>query len=148
MIMTLQEAAEWARKIQAGGKTLAVTNGAFDLLHRGHVEYLTAAASTADCLLVAMNSDASVRILKGAERPVVCQEDRAFLLDALKCVSAVTIFDEPKACEVFRVIHPDVYVKGGDIPRTVWTGRSMPCLPREERSLCSSPLCRGVRPLQ
>ena len=114
MIMTLREAAEWARRIQAEGKTLAVTNGAFDLLHRGHVEYLTAAAATADCLLVAMNSDASVRILKGAERPVVCQEDRAYLLDGLKCVSAVTMFDEPKACEVFRAIHPDVYVKGGD----------------------------------
>ncbi len=129
-VMTLQEAAEWARKLKASGKTLAVTNGAFDLLHRGHVEYLTAAAATADCLLVAMNSDASVRILKGPERPIVCQEDRAYLLDALECVSAVTMFDEPKACEVFRVIHPDVYVKGGD-----YTEDS---LDREEHALLAS----------
>ncbi|MBQ7177950.1 MAG: nitroreductase family protein, partial [Victivallales bacterium] len=129
-VMTLQEAAEWARKLKASGKTLAVTNGAFDLLHRGHVEYLTAAAANADHLLVAMNSDASVRILKGPERPIVCQEDRAYLLDALECVSAVTMFDEPKACEVFRVIHPDVYVKGGD-----YTEDS---LDREEHALLAS----------
>jgi len=113
-IMTIDEAAAWAKAWRASGKTLAVTNGVFDLLHRGHVEYLNRAAGQADALLIAMNSDSSVKQLKGPERPIVCQYDRAYLLAALECVAAVVTFDGIRATEVFRAIAPDVYVKGGD----------------------------------
>jgi rfaE bifunctional protein nucleotidyltransferase chain/domain len=113
-IMTLDEAAAWQQELRRTGKTLAVTNGAFDLLHRGHASYLNQAAKEADRLLVAVNDDASVRQLKGSERPLVNEKDRALLLASLQAVSAVVIFSGPKPLEVFRRIHPDVYVKGGD----------------------------------
>ncbi|MBR4673419.1 MAG: nitroreductase family protein [Victivallales bacterium] len=113
-ILTIDEAANWAKELRRSGHTLAVTNGVFDLLHRGHVQYLMEAASQADALLVAINSDAAVKQLKGPERPIVCEQDRAFMLASLKCVSAVVIFDSTRATSVFQAIAPDVYVKGGD----------------------------------
>ncbi len=113
-IMTLQQAADWARALRKSGKRLAGTNGVFDLLHRGHVEYLTEAASETDALLVAMNSDRSVHAIKGPDRPIVPEQDRAYLLASLECVSAVVLFDSPRATEVYRAIPLDLYVKGGD----------------------------------
>ena len=113
-IMGIAEAAAWAKSLQDAGKSLAVTNGVFDLLHRGHLQYLSEAAEQADALLVAINSDASVKLLKGPERPIVNENDRAYMLASLECVSAVVIFDAPKPVEVFKAIHPNVYVKGGD----------------------------------
>ena len=113
-IMTLAQAAEWARALRQSGKRLAGTNGVFDLLHRGHVEYLCEAASETDALLVAMNSDSSVHAIKGPDRPIVPEQDRAYLLASLECVSAVVLFDGPRATEVFRAIPLDLYVKGGD----------------------------------
>ncbi len=113
-IMSIAEATEWAKNLQAAGKSLAVTNGVFDLLHVGHIKYLHKAALQADALLIAINSDASVKQLKGPERPIVCESDRAYILASLECVSAVVIFDAPKPVEVFKSIHPNVYVKGGD----------------------------------
>lgn len=113
-IMTIDQAVAWHTALRREHKTLAVTNGAFDLLHRGHVEYLNQAAAEADALLVAVNSDASVKQLKGPERPLVGEKDRAMLLASLQAVSAVVIFNGPKPVDVFSVIHPDVYVKGGD----------------------------------
>ena len=113
-IMGLSEAAEWARTLQKAGKRLAVTNGVFDLIHAGHIKYLQEASEHADALLVAINGDASVRQLKGPERPIVNEEDRAYILASLECVSAVVVFDSTRPLEVFKAIHPDVYVKGGD----------------------------------
>ncbi|MBR0459137.1 MAG: nitroreductase family protein [Victivallales bacterium] len=113
-IMSLEQAAQWAAFFKASGKVLAVTNGVFDLLHRGHVEYLLQAAQEADGLLIALNSDSSVHELKGPERPIVGEQDRAFLLASLECVSAVVIFDGVRATQVFEAIAPDIYVKGGD----------------------------------
>jgi len=113
-IMGLDEAAAWAKSLQDSGKRVAVTNGVFDLLHRGHLQYLSEAASMADALLVAINSDASVKQLKGPERPIVNEYDRAYMLASLGCVSAVVIFNAPKPVDVFKAIHPNVYVKGGD----------------------------------
>ena len=113
-IMDIAEAAAWARRLQESGKTLAVTNGVFDLLHRGHLQYLSEASRQADALLIAINSDASVKQLKGPERPIVNESDRAYMLASLECVSAVVVFDAPKPVEVFKAIHPNVYVKGGD----------------------------------
>lgn len=113
-ILTLEQARVWHSGLRAAGQTLAVTNGAFDLLHRGHAEYLWQAAQQTDALLVAINSDASVQSSKGPDRPLVNHNDRAFLIASLECVSAVVIFDHPKPIDVFTAIPPDVYVKGGD----------------------------------
>jgi len=93
---------------------LVFTNGCFDLLHRGHVEYLYAARALGDALVLALNSDASVRRLKGESRPVVPELDRAIVVAGLACVDAVTIFDEDTPRELIAALLPDVLVKGGD----------------------------------
>lgn len=90
------------------------TNGVFDLLHRGHVDYLFAARSLGDALVVGVNTDDSVRRLKGAGRPLNGQDDRAFVLGGLACVDAVTLFDEDTPHELIAALLPDVLVKGGD----------------------------------
>jgi len=90
------------------------TNGCFELLHRGHVEYLAQARALGDVLVVGLNSDASVRRLKGAGRPLVAEADRAAVVAALRCVDAVTVFDEDTPLELISALLPDVLVKGGD----------------------------------
>jgi len=90
------------------------TNGCFDILHRGHVEYLALARSLGDRLIVGLNSDHSVRMLKGPDRPINPAEDRAHVLAALQAVDAVTIFEEETPLSLIRAILPDVLVKGGD----------------------------------
>lgn len=90
------------------------TNGCFDLLHRGHTDYLAAARALGDLLIVGLNTDASVRRLKGEGRPVTPQEDRARVLAALECVDAVTLFDEDTPLDLIIALAPDVLVKGGD----------------------------------
>ena len=94
--------------------TVVFTNGVFDLLHPGHLDVLTAARSEGDALVVGVNSDASVRRLKGPTRPVQGEADRALMLAALECVDAVVIFDEDTPLELVREMEPDVIVKGGD----------------------------------
>ena len=96
------------------GKRLVLTNGCFDLLHTGHVRYLQQARSLGDVLVVAVNSDRSVRALKGPERPLNSAEDRAEVLAALRCVDHVTIFDDLRAAGVIRALRPALYAKGGD----------------------------------
>ncbi len=90
------------------------TNGCFDIIHRGHVEYLNEAKSLGDFLVVGLNSDSSVRKLKGPERPVVNETDRAFVLSSLKAVDAVIIFEEETPYELIKFVKPDFLVKGGD----------------------------------
>ena len=104
----------WRAKVRASGKRLVVTNGCFDLLHRGHVTYLQAARQQGDVLLVGLNSDESVRQLKGADRPVNAEQDRAAVLAALESVDAVCIFSEKTATHFIQTAQPDIYVKGGD----------------------------------
>jgi rfaE bifunctional protein nucleotidyltransferase chain/domain len=99
---------------QAHGLRLVLTNGVFDLLHAGHVGYLQQARALGDLLVVALNSDASVRAIKGPLRPLTPEADRAALLAALRCVDYVTIFEEPTAESVVAALRPEVYVKGGD----------------------------------
>ena len=113
-VLTLEEALRWRAELRRSGRTLAVTNGCFDLLHRGHAVYLERARAEADALLVLVNSDASVRALKGPTRPLQCQEDRAFLLCALKPVDKAVIFDSSRCDRELELLAPDVYVKGGD----------------------------------
>jgi D-glycero-beta-D-manno-heptose 1-phosphate adenylyltransferase len=105
---------EWRRAFRASGKTLVVTNGCFDILHPGHVTYLEAARNLGDGLLVGVNGDEATRQLKGPNRPVNSQDDRATVLAALESVSAICIFLEKTATRFLERAQPDVYVKGGD----------------------------------
>ena len=104
----------WRAAMRASGKRLVVTNGCFDLLHVGHVTYLETARQHGDALLVGLNGDASVRQLKGPDRPVNTEADRAVVLAALESVAGVCIFAEPTATRFLAAARPDVYVKGGD----------------------------------
>lgn len=110
-VMTRVEASAFR---EATSGRLVFTNGVFDLLHPGHVDVLTVARAQGDVLVVGVNSDASVRRLKGPERPVRTESDRAYVLAALECVDVVTVFDEDTPLELVRRLRPDVIVKGGD----------------------------------
>lgn len=102
-------------RLRAGGRRIVFTNGCFDLLHPGHVRYLAAARQLGDTLVVALNTDASVRRLgKGDDRPINNQNDRAEVIAALADVDFVTLFDDDTPLELIRLLRPDVLVKGGD----------------------------------
>jgi D-beta-D-heptose 7-phosphate kinase/D-beta-D-heptose 1-phosphate adenosyltransferase len=101
-------------RLRAAGKRLVFTNGVFDLLHVGHVRYLEQACALGDTLLVAINSDRTVRELKGPERPIFDQAERAEILAALRCVDYVTVFDNISPRSLIGELLPDVLVKGGD----------------------------------
>ncbi len=105
---------EWRAAMRASGRRLVVTNGCFDLLHLGHVTYLETARSNGDALLVGINGDESVRQLKGPDRPLNEEFDRAAVIAALQSVDAVCIFAERRADRFLSVAQPDIYVKGGD----------------------------------
>jgi rfaE bifunctional protein nucleotidyltransferase chain/domain len=109
-----EQAAGLAAAIRSQGGTVVAAGGCFDLLHAGHVQLLTAARALGDLLIVCLNSDASVRRLKGAGRPVVPATDRAATLAALACVDAVAIFEEDTPLPLLEALRPDVFVKGGD----------------------------------
>jgi len=100
--------------LKAQGKRIVFTNGCFDLLHPGHMRYLYAARQLGDCLVVAVNTDRSVKAIKGANRPIQSQDERAEVLAALSFVDAVVLFDEDNPLKVIRHLVPDVLVKGGD----------------------------------
>lgn len=113
-VVDLEALAAIVAERQASGERGVLTNGCFDLLHLGHVRYLQHARTLGDFLVVALNSDASTRRLKGPRRPLVPQAERAVLLAALACVDYVTIFDEPTAERTVTALSPSLYVKGGD----------------------------------
>ncbi len=114
MILERELLAQCCAALQQQGKTVAFTNGCFDILHAGHATYLSQAAKLADVLVVGLNSDASVQRLKGPTRPVNAQDDRAIVLASLQSVSYVCIFEEDTPYELISAIQPDVLVKGGD----------------------------------
>jgi D-beta-D-heptose 7-phosphate kinase/D-beta-D-heptose 1-phosphate adenosyltransferase len=117
------------RKIVEGlkkeGKRIVFTNGCFDLLHAGHVRYLEAARALGDILIIGINSDASVRGLKGSLRPILPVEERAEILSGLGCVDYVTVFDEPTPLGLITLLRPHVLVKGGDWTREDVVGRDV-----------------------
>lgn len=113
-IVPWDELPKWREAVRASGKRLVVTNGCFDLLHLGHVTYLESGRNLGDALLVGLNSDESVKLLKGANRPVNCESDRAALLAALQSVDGVCIFTERSATKFLSLARPDIYLKGGD----------------------------------
>ncbi len=113
-IRELHELKGIVAKAKAKGKTIVLTNGCFDLLHRGHLHLLKEAKKLGDLLIVAMNSDRSVRKIKGPDRPILPEEERAELIAALEMVDYVTSFDNPDPYEVIKELRPNVLVKGGD----------------------------------
>ncbi len=113
-LVTLEQAAALSAQWRSEGKTVALVNGVFDLLHVGHVRYLEGARAMADRLVVAVNSDASTRLVKGPGRPVIPEAERAELLAALSCTDAVLVFSDPDVRAVLRAVRPHVHVKGTD----------------------------------
>jgi len=113
MIVELEELLGLLEKVR-GKKKIVFTNGCFDLLHAGHADYLNKAKSLGDILVVGINSDASVRRIKGENRPILPQQMRAYLLDNLKPVDYVVVFEEDTPLELIKAIKPDVLVKGAD----------------------------------
>lgn len=123
-VLTRDELIIRRRDWKRNGKTVVFANGCFDLLHPGHTRLLEQARALGDVLIVAINSDASVRELKGPGRPLVPQEERAEILGALASVDCVTVFDELTPREIIREILPDVLVKGGDWGEEEIVGRA------------------------
>jgi rfaE bifunctional protein nucleotidyltransferase chain/domain len=113
-VLVLSQLAERVRQWRDAGEKIILTNGCFDLLHVGHVRYLHAAKELGGKLIVAVNSDASARALKGADRPRVPEGERAEVLAALADVDAVTVFDAPDVSGLIRILRPDVHAKGTD----------------------------------
>ncbi len=113
-ILSWETLPAWRRTLREQNKKLVVTNGCFDILHLGHVSYLEAARNEGGALLVAVNGDNSVRALKGPNRPINSETDRAAVLAALGSVDAVCIFHEPDAMRLLSLVEPDIYAKGGD----------------------------------
>jgi rfaE bifunctional protein nucleotidyltransferase chain/domain len=113
-LITLAEARVLARGMRDAGKRVVVANGAFDMLHVGHVRYLAAGRARGDILFVAVNSDLSVRTSKGPLRPIVPEGERAELLSHLDCVDWIVLFDEPTVTDVLRALKPHVHAKGTD----------------------------------
>ena len=122
-VLTLEEAIPRFGREKRNGRRVVFTNGCFDLLHPGHIRSLELARALGDMLIVGLNSDASVRQLKGKGRPVITERERAEILAALECVDAVVIFDDRTPREMITGLLPDVLVKGGDWPGDQIVGR-------------------------
>jgi len=122
-IKTKEKLAELRPGLIQQGKVVVFTNGCFDIIHRGHVEYLDKASRLGDVLIVGLNSDESTRRLKGKGRPLVPQEDRAYVLASLAMVDYVSIFDEDTPLELIKLVKPNVLVKGGDYKPDEIVGR-------------------------
>ncbi|HEU4630111.1 MAG TPA: D-glycero-beta-D-manno-heptose 1-phosphate adenylyltransferase [Gemmatimonadaceae bacterium] len=118
-VLSWDDARRWRRRLPG---RVVFTNGVFDLLHPGHVDVLSVARRAGDALVVGLNSDASVRRLKGPERPIRSEAERAYVLAALAAVDAVVIFDQDTPLELIRLLEPDVLVKGGDYTEATIVG--------------------------
>jgi rfaE bifunctional protein nucleotidyltransferase chain/domain len=124
-ILSPDAAAAWLDRVKAGGGRVVFTNGVFDLLHPGHVRYLQQARTLGDALVVGVNTDRSVRVIKGETRPVTPENERAEILAALACVDVVALFDEETPYELIKRLQPDVLVKGADWPESSMIGREI-----------------------
>ena len=124
-VLSSAEAVAFVARLRAAGQTVVFTNGVYDLLHPGHVRYLQAARAEGDALIVGVNSDRSVRALKGPHRPVHPQDERAELIAALACVDAAVVFDQDIPHEIITALQPDVLVKGADWPADQIVGRDV-----------------------
>ena len=122
-VLTLIEAVLFVAELRTTGTQVVFTNGVFDLLHPGHVRYLAEARRQGDALIVAVNSDRSVRAIKGPSRPMTPEAERAEIIAALGCVDAAVIFDQDTPDEIVKQLKPDVLVKGADWPADQIVGR-------------------------
>jgi len=114
VIKSIEELKTLVENLKKEGKTIVFTNGCFDILHAGHVDYLEKAKSFGDILIVGINSDSSIKRIKGEKRPINKQEHRVKVLSALNCVDYVVVFDEDTPIELIKIVQPDVLVKGAD----------------------------------
>jgi rfaE bifunctional protein nucleotidyltransferase chain/domain len=112
-------------RLHASGRTIVFTNGVFDLLHVGHLRYLQQARELGDALIVGLNSDRSVREIKGPDRPITAEAERAEILEALTCVDGVAIFDDATPYDLIQTLQPDVLVKGADWAADAIVGRDI-----------------------
>jgi len=122
---TKPDAVALVQRLRAAGRTIVFTNGVFDLLHVGHLRYLQHARGLGDALIVGVNSDRSVRLIKGPDRPITSEAERAEVLAALTCVDAVVVFDEETPRDLIAAIQPDVLVKGADWAEDAIVGRDI-----------------------
>jgi len=113
-IMSLEDAKAWRGSLGEKGKKLVMTNGCFDIIHRGHITYMMKARELGDALIIAINSDRFVRELKGPGRPVIKENDRAFIIASLMFVDSIIVFDAKDCEKTIEEIKPDIYVKGAD----------------------------------
>jgi D-beta-D-heptose 7-phosphate kinase/D-beta-D-heptose 1-phosphate adenosyltransferase len=123
--VTIQQAVSLVSRTRAAGKRIVFTNGVFDLLHPGHLRYLQQARDLGDVLIVGVNSDRSVRSNKGSGRPITPELERVEILEALRCVDAVVVFDEDTPHDVISAIQPDILVKGADWAENAIVGRDI-----------------------
>jgi rfaE bifunctional protein nucleotidyltransferase chain/domain len=140
--MSQAHLAREVKKVQARGRKVVFTNGCFDLLHVGHVRYLQAARRLGDALVIAVNSDTSVRRIKGPERPINSERHRLEVLAALECVTWLCLFGEETPLRLIRKIGPDILVKGGDWPVEKVVGRDV--VTERGGRVLTIPLVRGV----
>ena len=124
-ILSSDEAVTWVNRVRADGGRVVFTNGVFDLLHPGHLRYLQQSRALGDALVVGVNSDRSVRAIKGENRPVTPEDERAEILAALSCVDIVVLFDEDTPYALIARLQPDVLVKGADWPEDAMIGRDI-----------------------
>ncbi|MCX7044256.1 MAG: adenylyltransferase/cytidyltransferase family protein [Candidatus Sumerlaeota bacterium] len=113
-LKTLNELKTIVQRLKAQGQRVVFANGCFDILHGGHISYLQAAREAGDCLIVALNSDASIRKIKGPDRPILPENERLILLDAIRYVDYLILFDEPTVMGLLEALRPDAHAKGTD----------------------------------
>ncbi|MFA6437859.1 MAG: D-glycero-beta-D-manno-heptose 1-phosphate adenylyltransferase [Bacteriovoracaceae bacterium] len=125
IVYTLPELLKQCKQWKTETRKIVFTNGVFDIIHRGHIEYLSKAKAFGDILIIGLNSDASVKRIKGELRPIVREQDRAFILSSLACVDAVCLFEEDTPFNIISALLPDVLVKGADYTLEAIVGRDV-----------------------
>jgi len=143
-LISVEEADVERKKIRREGKAIVLTNGCFDLLHAGHVYSLQEASQLGDELWILLNSDESVHGLKGASRPIVPEQERAFCLAGLSCVSRVVIFNTKRITKEIRILEPDVYVKAGDYTLDTLHGEERDALDKIGTRIQFLPYAEGI----
>lgn len=143
LIMSLAQAKAWRDELAKAGKKLVITNGCFDLIHRGHAQYLHESRELGDALLILINSDNAVQKLKGPTRPIVPEEHRTYLLASLEAIDAVVIFDSERCNTELAELAPDIYVKGGDYTVETLDPSEREALESANTQICFKPFIEG-----